>query len=182
MLQQFQYNRPKKYWVLKGFHGFRVKEFFGAYPDASLVWLHHDPVQVAASRTMIMADLMEGIVGPIDLKAETKLHLEMTRASIANTMTNPMVNGPRIHHVPHKDFVSDPIGTIRGYCGFAGRELTPQTEGAMRNYLATNKGDRHGKFRSSTKPLTDLGDDLDALHEEFRPLRERFGVEIEQRD
>jgi Sulfotransferase family len=182
MLQQFQYNQPKEYWVLKVFHDFQRKEFFEAYPDASLVWLHHDPVQVAVSRTMMMADLMEGIVGPIDLKAETKLHLEMTRASIGNTMTNPMVDGPCIHHVPYEDFVSDPIGTIRGYYGFAGRELAPQGVGAMRNYLATNKGDRHGKFRSSTKPLTDLGEEPDALHEEFRPLRERFGVEIEQRD
>ena len=24
MLQQFQYSRPRKYWVLKGFHGFRL--------------------------------------------------------------------------------------------------------------------------------------------------------------
>src|SRR3546814_548638 len=88
MLQQFQYRRPKKYWVLKGFHGFRLKEFFDAYPDAHLVWLHRDPVQVAASRTMMMADIMDGIVGAIDLKAEAKMHLSMTRASIANTMSN----------------------------------------------------------------------------------------------
>jgi hypothetical protein len=29
--------------------------------------------------------------------------------------------------------------------------------------------------------LTDIGEDLDALNEEFRPFRERFGVEIETR-
>jgi len=29
--------------------------------------------------------------------------------------------------------------------------------------------------------LIDIGEDLDALHEEFRPFRERFGVEIENR-
>src|ERR1700739_3095646 len=56
MLQQLQYARPRKYWVLKGFHGFRLKEMFATYPDATLVWLHRDPVQVAASRTMMMAD------------------------------------------------------------------------------------------------------------------------------
>ena len=48
----------------------------------------------------------------------------------------------------------------------------------MRDYLANNKGDRHGKFRYSTTLLTDIGEDLDALHEEFRPFRERFGVEV----
>jgi hypothetical protein len=167
--------------VLKGFHGFRLKEFFDTYPDATLVWLHRDPVQVAASRTMMMADILDGIVGPIDLKAEAKMHLSMTRAGVANTMTNPLVKDPRIHHVRYKDFVSDPIGTIRGYYEFAGRKLTLHAEAAMRDYLSNNKGDRYGKFQYSTKLLTDIGEDLDALHEEFRPFRERFGVEIEKR-
>ena len=182
MLQQLQYRRPSKYWVLKGFHGFRLQEFFAAYPDATLVWLHRDPVQVAASRTMMMADIMDGIVGTFDLAAETRAHLEMTRAGVANTMTNPLVDDPRIHHVRYTDFVADPIGTIRGYYAFSERELSPAAERAMRTYLAENKGDRHGKFRYSTTLLTDIGEDLDALHEEFRPFRERFGVQVEKRD
>lgn len=181
MLQALQYRRPKKYWVLKGFHGFRLKEFFETYPDATLVWLHRDPVQVAASSTAMMRDIMEGIVGEIDVLAEAKQHLERVRMSIANTMANPLIDDPRIHHVRYRDFVSDPIGTIRGYYEFTGRVLTPQAEGAMRDYLASNKGDRHGKFEYSTKLLTDAGYDIDALNEEFRPFRERFGVEIEKR-
>lgn len=182
MLQQFQYQRPKKYWVLKGFHGFRLREFFDAYPDANLVWLHRDPVQVAASRTMMMADIMDGIVGAIDLEAEAKMHLAMTRASIANTMSNPLVDDPRIHHVRYSDFVADPVGTIRGYYHFCGRELTPAAETAMRDYLQHNRGDRHGKFKYSTQLLTDIGEDIDALHAEFAPFRARFGVEIEKRN
>lgn len=181
MLQAFQYRRPKKHWVLKGFHGFRLKEFFEAYPDASLVWLHRDPVMVAASSTMMMRDIMEGIVGPIDMIAEARMHLERTRMSIANTMSNPLVSDPRVHHVRYRDFVADPVGTIRRYYAFAGRDFTPEAEAAMRHYLATNKGDRHGKFEYSTQVLVDAGYDLDALNEEFRPFRERFGVEMEKR-
>ena len=182
MLQQFQFARPDKRWVLKGFHGFRLEAFFAAYPDATLVWLHRDPVQVAASRTMMMADIMEGIVGPIDVKKEARMHLDMTRASIANTMANPLVSDPRIHHVRYTDFVRDPVGTVRGYYAFAGRDFTSEAEAAMRTYLAENKGDRHGKFHYSTSLLTDIGEDLAALNEEFRPFRERFGVEIEVRN
>src|SRR6476660_6602619 len=143
MLQQFQFNRPRKYWVLKGFHGFRLREFFDTYPDARLVWLHRDPVQVAASRTMMMADILDGIVGPVDLQAAAKMHLELTRASIANTMSNPLTDDPRILHVRYSDFVSDQIATVRRYYAFSGRELTPRAERAMRRYLADNKGDRH---------------------------------------
>lgn len=182
MLQQFQYQRPRKYWVLKGFHGFRLTELFDAYPDASLVWLHRDPVQVAASRTMMMADILEGLAGPVDLRAAAKMHLELTRAGIANTMTSAAVNDPRIRHVRYTDFVAEPVATVRDYYTFAGRTLTAEAEASMRDYLASNKGDRHGKFRYSTSLLTDIGEDLQALHEEFRPFRERFGVEIENRD
>ncbi|MEW9856133.1 sulfotransferase family protein [Novosphingobium sp. M1R2S20] len=181
MLQAFQYNRPRKYWVLKGFHTTRLDAFFNAYPDATLVWLHRDPVMVAASSTMMMSDIMEGVVGKIDLVKEAKMHVERVRMSIANTMSHPMVNDPRIHHVLYYDFVRDPIQTIRGYYDFAGRRLTPEAEAAMRDYLAHNKGDRHGKFHYSTKVLTDAGYDIDALNEEFRPFRERFHVPIEVR-
>ena len=181
MLQQFQYAREPKYWVLKGFHGFRLRAFFEAYPDANLVWLHRDPVQVAASRTMMMADILSGIVGPIDLQAEARMHLSMTRASIANTMSNPLVDNPRILHIRYTDFVADPVGTIRRYYEFCGRKLTPEGEAAMRLYLQNNRGDRYGKFQYSTKLLTDIGEDIDALHEEFAPFRARFGVEIEKR-
>ena len=121
MLQQLQYQRPRKYWVLKGFHGFRLKEMFEAYPDATLVWLHRDPVQVAASRTMMMADIAEGIVGPVDLHAEAKMHLELTRAGVANTMSNPMVDDPRILHVRYTDFIADQVATVRRYYDFSGR-------------------------------------------------------------
>jgi len=181
MLQAMQYKRPRKFWVLKGFHGFRLKEFFDTYPDATLVYLHRDPVMVAASSTMMMSDIMEGIVGKIDLIAEAKMHLQRVRASLTNTMSNPLVDDPRILHVRYRDFVADPIGTIRSYYEFAGREFTAPAEAAMRGYLANNKGDRHGKFEYSTKVLTDAGYDIDALNEEFRPFRERFGVEIEKR-
>ncbi|MBU6267836.1 MAG: sulfotransferase [Sphingomonadales bacterium] len=181
MLQAFQYQRPKKYWVLKGFHGHRLKEFFEAYPDATLVWLHRDPVQVAASSTMMMADIMEGVVGQIDVVAEAKNHLARVRASIANTMSNPLLADPRIHHVRYVDFVADPIGTIRGYYQFAGRPFTPRAETAMRTYLAENKGDRYGKFTYSSQLLVDAGENLAALHAEFAPFYARYNVPIEAR-
>ncbi len=181
MLQQLQYKRARKYWVLKGFHGFRLKEMFETYPDATLIWLHRDPVQVAASRTMMMADIMDGIVGPVDLHAEAKKHLEMTRASIANTMSNPIVDDPRILHIRYADFIADPVATVQRYYRFCGRDVTAEAESAMRTYLADNRGDRYGKFRYSTQLLIDIGEDLDALHAEFRPFRERFGVAIENR-
>lgn len=181
MLQALQYRRPSRHWVLKGFHTTRLGAFFDTYPDASLVWLHRDPVMVAASSTMMMADIMDGIVGRIDLVKEARAHLERVRWSIGQTMAHPLANDPRIHHVRYRDFVADPIGVIRDYYAFAGRPFTPAAEAAMRRYLAENKGDRHGTFHYSAQVLVDAGYDIDALNTEFAPFRARYGVEIEQR-
>jgi hypothetical protein len=131
---------------------------------------------------MMMADILDGIVGAVDLHAAAKMHLELTRASVANTMAHPMVDDPRIRHVRYTDFVADPIETVRGYYGFCGRDLTAAAETAMRDYLAHNRGDRYGKFRYSTSLLTDIGENIEDLNEEFRAFRERFGVQIEKRD
>jgi hypothetical protein len=128
-----------------------------------------------------MADIAEGIVGDVDLHAEAQLHLELTRASIANTMNNPWVDDPRVLHVRYTDFIADHVETARRYYAFSGRELSGHAASAMRSYLADSRGDRHGKFHYSTQLLIDIGEDLDGLHEEFRPFRERFGVEIENR-
>lgn len=181
MLQAFQYGRPKKYWVLKGFHTTRLEAFFAAYPDATLVWLHRDPVMVAASSTMMMADIMDGIVGPIDLVKEARAHVERVRWSIGETMASPLADDPRIHHVRYADFVADPIGTVRAYYAFAGRDFGERQETAMRGYLAANRGDRHGKFHYSTQVLVDAGYDVPTLNAEFAPFRERFGVPVEVR-
>jgi hypothetical protein len=178
MLQHCQHGLPKKYWVLKGFHANRLRELFDAYPDACMVWSHRDPVQVAASRTALIAELIEGIAGHCDWIAMAKEQLAMLRADIKVMMEDPIVMDPRIHHIRYSDFTKDPIGVIRTYYQKYGVPFTDETEKAMRDYLANNKGDRYGKFKYSTDMI---GEDIEALHEEFAPYRERFGIEIEKR-
>jgi hypothetical protein len=70
---------------------------------------------------------------------------------------------------------------VQRYYTFCGRQLTAEAISAMRVYLANNRGDRYGKFNYSVQLLIDIGEDLDALHAEFGPFRERFGVAIENR-
>jgi len=181
MLQAIQHGRPKKYWVLKGFHQERLEALFDTYPDARLIWSHRDPVQVIASRTRLVGELVEGLTGQVDWAAMARMSLAGVRASIEATLKDPLIDDARIHHVRYTDFVADPVGTLRGFYQMAEIPWTAECEAAMRDYLATNKGNRYGKFRYSSRVLTDIGEDLNALHEEFRPFRERFGVEIENR-
>jgi hypothetical protein len=178
MLQAIQHGRPKKYWVLKGFHATRFPAFFDCYPDARVLYIHRDPVQSIASRIQMAADLTEGLTGSVDIAQQAKIHTALGRAGFHAILKNPMIDDPRIHHVRYQDFMADQVGTIRKFYEFAGYAWTNEAETAMRNYLASNKGDRYGKFVYTT----DLIDgDVNALHEEFAPYRERFGIDIEKR-
>jgi hypothetical protein len=178
MLQQCQYNRPKKYWVLKGFHQPRLKTLFETYPDARIIWSHRDPVQVIASTIMLSGNLDEMLAGPIDWEETASNFLEGLTAGFFNVLNDPTTDDPRIHHIRYQDLVSDPVGTLRGFYEECDIPFGPETDAAMRNYIASNKPDRHGKFHYSTDILNT---DIDALHEKFAPYRERFGIDIERR-
>ncbi len=178
MLQAIQHGRPRKYWVLKGFHATRFPAFFDCYPDVRVLYIHRDPVQSIASRIRMAADLTEGLTGSVDLAAQAKIHTALGRAAFHAILDNTMIDDPRIHHVRYQDFVADQVGTIRRFYEFAGHAWTSAAEAAMRDYLAGNRGDRHGKFLYSTELIDG---DIDALHEEFAPYRERFGLDIEKR-
>jgi sulfotransferase family protein len=179
MLQQCQYGRPKKYWVLKGFHQSRVGALLDAYPDARIIWTHRDPVQVIASTVMLMGELDEMLDGPVDWKELARGSLEGLSAGYVQRLNNPLIDDPRIHHVRYQDLVADPIGTLRAFYQKYDVPFGPETDAAMRNYTANNRSDRYGKFRYSTDILNT---DIEALHERFAPYRERFGIDIERRD
>jgi hypothetical protein len=177
VLQHCQYARPKKRWVLKGFHATRLDAMFETYPDATLIWTHRDPVQVIASRIVMAGELDEGLTGHVDWADTAARYLALSRHSIQATLDSPYLDDPRVHHVRYPDFVADPVGTIRRLYDVGGIPCTPEFGQAMHDYLANNKGDRYGKFSYSTDVI---GENVEALHAELAPYRERFGLDIEQ--
>lgn len=178
MLQAIQHGRPGKYWVLKGFHAGRFPAFFQTYPDARVLYIHRDPVQSIASRIKMAADLCQQLAGSVDMAEQSRIHTAAGKANYQALLDNSMMADPRVHHVPYTDFMKDQVATIREFYAFAGVPWTSAAEDAMRRYLASNRGDRYGKFVYST----DLVDgDIDQLYKEFAPYYERFGVEIEKR-
>ena len=178
MLQQLQYARPRKYWVLKGFHGDRLTELFETYPDAKIIWIHRDPVQSIASRIAIMGEAVQALTGRVDWDEMARTHLAIGRANFKATLDNKMLDDPRIHNVPYGEFVRSPVETVQGFYQKYGVQFGDETEAAMRGYISNNKSDKYGKFTYSTDII---GADINSLHEEFRPYRERFGLEIERR-
>jgi hypothetical protein len=179
MLQNCQYARPQRYWVLKGFHAPRLAALFESYPDARVIWVHRDPVQNIASRIAMAGDFEETLGGRVDWKEQAALQLTAVRAACRAALSSPYLDDPRVLHVRYSDCVADPIGLIARFYEHGDVRFTREAEAAMRDYLRENKPDRHGTFRYSTDLI---GADLEQLHSEFAPYRERFGLGIEERD
>lgn len=177
-LQQMQFARAERRWVLKGFHGRRLRALFDTYPDACLIWVHRDPVQVIASQITAFGQINECLAGALDWDAYARTQLESSRQNIHAHMEEPLLDDPRIHHVRYRDFVRAPVETIGAFYDRFDLPFTPESERAMSGYLANNRGDRHGRFVYSTDVLPV---DVESLHREFAPYRERFGLEIEAR-
>lgn len=178
MLQHIQYTRPPKRWVLKGFHGRRLRALFDTYPDARIVWEHRDPVQVLASQIVAFGQINECLAGSLNWNQYAEATIEGSRANFHAYLDDPLVDDPRIHHVRYRDFVAEPVATIGAFYDFAGAPFSTNAEKAMRDYLVANRIDRYGKFTYSTDVLPVP---VQQLHDEFAPYRERFGIDIETR-
>jgi Sulfotransferase family len=174
VLQHVQHTRPRRNWVLKGWHTRRLAALFDTYPDACIVWVHRDPVQVIASQITAFGQINECLAGSLDWDAWAEAQLDTARRTILANLDDPLVDDPRIHHVRYPDFARDPVATIGRFYERYGIPFTAEAETAMRRWLADNPGDRHGKFVYSTDVLPGS---VDVLDDTFAAYRERFGLD-----
>jgi hypothetical protein len=178
VLQHVQFGRPERRWVLKGFHGRRLAALFDTYPDACVVWVHRDPVQVIASQITAFGQINECLAGSLDWPTYAAAQLESSKRNFLAHLDEPLVDDPRIHHVRYPDFVRDPVAVIRHVYERCDVPFTAGAEAAMRAYLADNRSDRYGRFEYTTDVLPVEVEELD---HELAPYRERFGLAIETR-
>jgi hypothetical protein len=78
--------------------------------------------------------------------------------------------------VHYADFIDNPWTTIGGIYRKLGRELRPNTEQRMRDFLAAHPGDAgHGRYTWS-----DTGLDAGEVRDRVRAYQERYEVPNEQ--
>ena len=87
-----------------------------------------------------------------------------------------VVPADRMIDVQFADFMKDPLRTIGGIYQKLGRELRPETEQKMRDFLAAHPGDGgRGRYTWS-----DTGLDAGEVRERVRAYQERYDVPTEQ--
>jgi hypothetical protein len=146
-LQHLSWCNPRKRWVLKvQEHTYHMPELLSVYPDAVFIQPHRDPVTVMASISRLLEALRSIAFDHQDRAelGEELLHLwhDGQKKLMAQRRQNP--NLP-IYDMRYKDIARDPLAAVRGVYDFAGIDFTTKTETGIRDWLADNPADKHGR-------------------------------------
>jgi hypothetical protein len=136
-------------WLLKNpGHFAQMEALLDTFPDARVIVTHRDPVKSIGSLGSVLADPRRLLfqhpdptkIGPRELAywGGAKRRTEEVRQ---RHLTDQFLD------VDHRDFHADPIGTVRGIYSHFDLTLAPETEGAMRRWLAANPPAKLGEHR-----------------------------------
>jgi len=173
-LQHLQGDSLKR-WVLKcPDHVFALDALRAVYPDARLVFVHRDPVEVLPS----VARLTEVVRTPFTRSVD--------RGAIGRQIADDWVKGAdnivaastdrrwpraRVHHVHYRALTADPLATVKALYDHFDLELTPTATARMRNLVAQKP---KGGYGHNVYHAEDYNLDLGVERERFQAYLAAF--------
>ena len=175
VLQQLQYRRGTRRWVLKGpAHLFSLEALLRRYPDARLIQTHRDPLRAIPSIASLNATLRRAFssqVDPVEIGRDCarRWHGALERFLCRRDSLPP----DRVVDVAYAELSASPIATVERIYDHLGWPYPATARAAMQEYLTANPRNARGVHRYS---LPAFG--LDARQETQRFARycERFDI------
>jgi len=150
-----------------------------AFPDATVMITHRDPVSIAASLTTMMAYVARVYRDTVDLRATGRFWAERITHQLNRAAADrDLLPAGQSTDVLFHEFMADPLGTVEGIYAGAGQPFTEQARAAMSAYQAEHPRGRHGEVVYN---LADFGVDPDELRRDTRGYLTRFRVREERR-
>ena len=159
-------------WSLKSpHHALALDALTAVYPDARLVYLHRDPVQVAVSAFSLIRCL-SGTFTDADHTAYiterwTEVLTESDGRVEAFRAARPDVP---VHDIAYAELVADPVSAVTRLYAFLGRDLPPSE--VFTAYVEANPQGKHGVHRYAPE---DFGVTAGELRERFASYLDRYG-------
>ncbi len=176
-LQHLQAKQGRRRWILKcPDHAFGLADLRVVFPDARIIFVHRDPLQVLAS----VVKLTEVLRRPFSHRVDPR---EIGRQDSAqwldgsNRMIQACTDCPFIHPICQVHFtalVAHPLRTIAAVYKHFGLEMDDAA--AQRIAIAVAR-QSNGGYRSRPARLADYGIDTAVVRERFRHYIRFFGIE-----
>ena len=167
-----------KRWVLKSpQHLEQLPVLRRAFPDATIVITHRDPLPIVASMATMWtytARLAQERPDPIAYGAYTAERIgDLLAACVRDRAA---LDPARTIDVPFQNVRDDPDGAVERVYAKAAQPLSAASRAAIAEYTRTHPPGRHGRVLYE---LADFGLDARALRERFKPYTDRFAVPLE---
>ncbi|MCU1461091.1 MAG: hypothetical protein JWO37_1166 [Acidimicrobiales bacterium] len=177
-LQVLQSGGVRGRWMLKSpHHAIALPALTAVYPDARLVYLHRDPVVVAASACSLI-QCLSGTFSDADHSAyiaERWTDVLTDSVSRVDAFRDAYPEQP-ILDIHYPDLVGNPLTAVEAVYEFAGLPFTAPVEQAISAHLASHP---RGRFGAHRYDVAGVGLSEAALRERFHAYTERYGVEPE---
>ncbi|HEY3833754.1 MAG TPA: sulfotransferase [Acidimicrobiia bacterium] len=175
VLQTLQSAGVRGRWTLKSpHHAIALDALVRTYPDAELVVLHRDPVELCASVCSLITELSSCFTDAdhrayittkwVDLLEESVRRLDAFRAARPDVL---------IHDVQYDGLVAAPVETVASIYAAFGHELPAGARHAMQAYVDAHPKDGLGVHRYTA---ADYGLVPAEIRERFAPYVERYEV------
>ncbi len=178
VLKVLQFLRGGDRWVLKSpQHLEQFGPLSTAFPDATFVVTHRDPVAVTTSLTTMMtylARLNLETVDPAFVGGYWADRLEtMLQACVRDRELLPT---ERSIDVRFDEFMSDDVAMVERIYAMAGQPFTPEVKSSMDEFMQTHPRGRHGGV---VYDLSQFGLDAAERRTALQFYVDRFGIQLE---
>ena len=156
-LQHLQSRRPTKRWVLKSpDHVYGLKELFSVFPDALIIQMRRDPVEVLRSDVQL-TEVLHGFYARPDDRTELRIRVTRALAGMDERCRNFRNLHPelrdRFFDLEYSDLIADPVQVVRQIYRHFGIPLPELTTQRVRHLASKRSRYRTGRNLS----FADLG-------------------------
>ncbi|MDB6017487.1 MAG: sulfotransferase [Pedosphaera sp.] len=180
-LQHLQMRRPAKRWVLKApDHVFNLEALFGAFPDAVIIQLHRNPLDVLKSSSQLTEVLRRTFARSQDkdqIGERETLVLAEGMDRIARFRDSHPALASRFLDINFDELVADPLGIVHQCYRHLDFPLTDATIERARNLASHRSRYAHRRIGPT---LADHGIDSETAARRFKNYCARFGIECLQ--
>ncbi len=165
-------------WLLKyPVHMKHLADLLAVYPDACIVQTHRDPTQVLASYVELIAGFRAIFERDIDRGAIAREQLEVWASGAERAIAvRARLDPAQLHDVFFRDFVADPIGSVRTIYERFGLVLTEEAEQRMRTWQS---GDPDGAGKRPRRVVDDADLPRAAVLDRFAAYMRHFDLAAE---
>jgi hypothetical protein len=160
-------------------HLLGLRALFATYPDANVIILHRDPLEVVASVASLHVTLRRTFsdsVDPLAVGPEvTRMLAEDIRRGF-EARDAGCAPAERFVDVWYAQLLHNPLEVVRRIYRQFDLPLTAEAEAQMRRYLGRNLKDHYGPHVYS---LAQFGLDHEVEHERYRAYSQRWGTPAE---